>query len=187
MTSSSESTNSDVMERARRIRLFVFDVDGVLTDGVIALDDQGNEHKNFHVRDGSAIAGWIRTGGKAAILSGRRARCVELRARELGIETVLQGNPQKLDGLEEILAITGISMDQTCFVGDDLPDLPLFRRVGLAACPLDSADEIRESAHFVSRFVGGRGAVHEVVRLVMQAQDLWQSHVRWYEERSRIG
>jgi 3-deoxy-D-manno-octulosonate 8-phosphate phosphatase (KDO 8-P phosphatase) len=187
MTSSIESMNPDLIERARRIRLVVLDVDGVLTDGVIALDDLGNEHKNFHVRDGSAIAGWIRSGGKMAILSGRRARCVDLRARELGIETVLQGNPQKLDGLEEILASTGIAMDESCFVGDDLPDLPLFRSVGLAACPSDSVDEIREAAHFVSRFPGGRGAVHEVVSLVMKAQNLWQSHVRWYEERSRIG
>lgn len=184
MTSTIETVSGELIERARRVCLVVLDVDGVLTDGVIALDDLGNEHKNFHVRDGSAIVGWIRSGGKVAILSGRRARCVDLRAKELGIDAVLQGNPRKLDGLEQIQSSFGLTMDQTCFVGDDLPDLPLFRHVGLAACPADSVEEIREAAHFVSRFGGGKGAVHEVVRMVMKARNLWQSHVSWYEERS---
>jgi 3-deoxy-D-manno-octulosonate 8-phosphate phosphatase (KDO 8-P phosphatase) len=184
MISSTDRRTDDLIERASRIRLIVMDVDGVLTDGVIAIDDLGNEHKNFHVRDGSAIAGWVRLGGKAAILSGRKSRSVDHRARELGIATVLQGNPLKTSGFREILETTGISAEQACFIGDDLPDLPLFQLVGLAASPADGADEIREAAHFVSRNPGGRGAVHEVVSLVMKSQNLWQSHVDWYGLRS---
>ncbi len=179
-----ERISGDLVERAQRIQLIVLDVDGVMTDGVIAIDDHGHEQKRFHVRDGSAIVGWVRSGGKVAILSGRKSRSVEHRARELGIEIVLQGNPQKIQGLHEILESTGTSADDTCFVGDDLPDLPLFRLVGLAACPSDSADEVRESAHFVSRFPGGRGAVQEVVSMLMKSQNLWQDHVQWYERRT---
>lgn len=184
MISSADLATNDLIERARQIQLIVFDVDGVLTDGVIAIDDDGKESKNFHVRDGSAIAGWIRLGGKAAILSGRKSRSVERRAQELGVSRVILGNPQKIKGFEEILDHADVSADRTCFVGDDLPDLPLFRRVGLAACPADAAEEIRESAHFISRFPGGRGAVHEVVSLVMKSQNLWKSHVDWYELRN---
>lgn len=173
----------DLIERAQRVRLIVLDVDGVLTDGVITIDDHGHEQKNFHVRDGSALVGWIRSGGKVAILSGRKSRSVEHRARELGIDIILQGNPQKIQGFHEILGSTGFTPERTCFVGDDLPDLPLFRLVGLAACPSDSTDEIRETAHFVSRYPGGRGAVQEVVSMVMKSQNLWQSHVQWYERQ----
>lgn len=184
MTLSNERTGSDLIERAQQVRLIVLDVDGVLTDGVIAIDDHGHEVKHFHVRDGSAIVGWIRTGGKVAILSGRKSRSVEHRAKELGIEIVLQGNPQKIQGFQEILESTGVPSERTCFVGDDLPDLPLFRLVGLAACPSDSTDEVREAAHFVSRFPGGHGAVQEIVSMVMKSQNLWQSHVQWYERRA---
>lgn len=184
MSLANERMDGDLIERAQQVRLIVLDVDGVLTDGVIAIDEHGHEMKHFHVRDGSAVVGWIRSGGKVAILSGRKSRAVEHRARELGIDLVLQGNPQKIQGFHEILESSGVSANHACFVGDDLPDLPLFRLVGLAACPSDSTDEIREAAHFVSRYPGGRGAVQEVVSMVMKSQNLWQSHVHWYEQRS---
>jgi 3-deoxy-D-manno-octulosonate 8-phosphate phosphatase (KDO 8-P phosphatase) len=174
---------NDFQERANRIRLIVLDVDGVLSDGRIIVDDDGREAKNFHVRDGSALAGWLRTGRKVAILSGRYARCVEHRAKDLGIPIVLQGNPRKLAGFHEILNRTGLTAAQTCFMGDDLPDLPLFGQVGLAACPTDAVDEIREKAHFISGSPGGQGAVHDLVRQVMQVQGLWQEHVQWYFSR----
>lgn len=174
---------NDFQERANRIRLIVLDVDGVLSDGRIIVDDDGREAKNFHVRDGSALAGWLRTGRTVAILSGRYARCVEHRAKDLGIPIVLQGNPRKLAGFHEILNRTGLTAAQTCFMGDDLPDLPLFGQVGLAACPADAVNEIREKAHFISGSPGGQGAVHDLVRQVMQVQGLWQEHVQWYFSR----
>ena len=170
-------------ERAGRIRLIVMDVDGVLTDGLIIVDDQGQEQKNFNVRDGSALVGWMRTGGKTAILSGRYARCVEHRARDLGIQHVLQGNPRKLAGLARILQEAGVTLEETCFVGDDLPDLPLFGRVGLAAAPADAVDEVLAKAHFVSSHTGGRGVLNQLVKAIMQVQQTWQGHIDWYFER----
>lgn len=173
----------DFQARASRIRLIVLDVDGVLSDGRIIVSDDGQESKNFHVRDGSALAGWLRTGRTVAILSGRYARCVEHRARDLGIPIVLQGNPRKLAGFQEILDCTGLTADQACFMGDDLPDLPLFSLVGLAACPADAVDEVRAEAHFISSQAGGQGAVHDLVCQVMNAQGLWQEHIQWYFHR----
>jgi 3-deoxy-D-manno-octulosonate 8-phosphate phosphatase (KDO 8-P phosphatase) len=175
--------SADFAERAGRIRLIVMDVDGVLTDGLIIVDDQGQEQKNFNVRDGSALVGWMRTGGKTAILSGRYARCVEHRARDLGIQHVLQGNPRKLAGLARILQEAGVTLEETCFVGDDLPDLPLFGRVGLAAAPADAVDEVLAKAHFVSSHTGGRGVLNQLVKAIMQVQQTWQGHIDWYFER----
>ncbi|MFM7128237.1 MAG: KdsC family phosphatase [bacterium] len=175
--------SSDFAVRAGRIRLIVMDVDGVLTDGLIIVDDQGQELKHFNVRDGSALVGWMRTGGKSAILSGRRAKCVEHRARDLGIQHVIQGNPRKLSGLAQILEQAGVSLEETCFVGDDLPDLPLFSRVGLAAAPADAVEEVLAGAHFVSSQAGGRGVLNELVKSIMQVQQTWQGHIDWYFER----
>jgi 3-deoxy-D-manno-octulosonate 8-phosphate phosphatase (KDO 8-P phosphatase) len=159
--------------RARRVRLLLLDVDGVLTDGRIVLDDHGVESKEFFVRDGSAIALWRRSGHAAAILSGRSSRCVDLRAAELGIDPVVQGAKDKGAALDGILAGLGLSADQVGFVGDDLPDLPVLLRAGLAACPADAPAVVREHAHLVTDAPGGRGAVREVVELVLDAQGLW--------------
>lgn len=178
--------SEDFNERAGRIRLIVMDVDGVLSDGVIAVDDQGQEHKNFHVRDGSAIVGWLRQGNSAAILSGRYAKCVDHRAKDLGIPIVLQGNPRKISGLQEILHKTGLTLQETCFIGDDLPDLPLFGMVGLAASPSDAVDEVLDQSHFISRFTGGRGAVNDLIRQIMIVQGNWQRHIDWYFERESL-
>ena len=176
-------TSDDFITRANRIKLIVLDVDGVMTDGVIAFDDNGHEHKHFHVRDGSAIAGWLRSGRLIAILSGRYARCVEHRAKDLKIPIVIQGNPRKINGLLGIRQQTGLSLDQTCFMGDDLPDLPLFHMVGLAASPADGVEEIQAKAHFVSQNRGGHGAVHDLVSHLMKTQGIWSDHVQWYESQ----
>lgn len=155
-------------DRLRLIRLLVLDVDGVLTDGVIALDDQGVETKHFFVRDGSAIALWRRSGGMVAILSGRRAACVDRRAAELGITPVIQGASSKLAPFRSILDTLNITADQTCYVGDDWVDLPPMAAAGLAACPADAASEVREVAHLVTKSAGGRGAVREVIQAILK-------------------
>lgn len=178
--------SDDFVIRAEKIRLIVMDVDGVLSDGIIAVNDQGQEHKNFHVRDGSAIVGWLRTGYQAAILSGRSAKCVDIRAKELGIPFVLQGNPRKISGLHHILHQTGYSLAETCFIGDDLPDLPLFGMVGLAASPADAVEEIQQQSHFISRYAGGRGAVNDLIRSLMKVQNRWQEHMDWYFKRETV-
>ena len=117
----------------------LLDVDGVLTDGIIALDDNGVETKHFHVRDGAAVSLWRRAGRRAAILSGRFAPAVDRRAAELGIAPVLQGAASKLDPFRDLLRDLGLEPHQVAYMGDDLPDLPVLAHVGLAACPADAA------------------------------------------------
>jgi 3-deoxy-D-manno-octulosonate 8-phosphate phosphatase (KDO 8-P phosphatase) len=171
-------TRADLAARCEPIELLVVDVDGVLTDGVIAVDDRGVETKHFHVRDGLAYALWHRAGKQAAILSGRRTTAVERRAAELGIAHVLQGLDRKDEPFRALIGSLGLAPHQVCFVGDDLPDLPVLRAVGLAACPGDAAAEVQGAVHLVTNAPGGRGAVREVVEVILKSQGRWESLLR---------
>jgi 3-deoxy-D-manno-octulosonate 8-phosphate phosphatase (KDO 8-P phosphatase) len=162
------------------IEVLLLDVDGVLTDGAIILDDNGVESKNFHVRDGSAIAWWRSLGKKTALVTGRRSRVVEVRAAELKIDYVRQGEVDKLPPIREILAAEGLTLAQACYVGDDLQDLPALRAVGFGATVADACAEVRAEADYVCRLPGGRGAVREVVELLLKIQGLWHTAVRKY-------
>jgi 3-deoxy-D-manno-octulosonate 8-phosphate phosphatase (KDO 8-P phosphatase) len=164
-------------ERCRAIELLVMDVDGVLTDGAIVYTDRGEEVKAFHVRDGSGIKMWLGQGKRAALLSGRRSAIVMRRAAELGIDTVIQGVDDKLPAFEKLLGDQGLTARQVAYVGDDLPDLPLLRRAGLAAAPADACSEARAAAHCVARATGGRGAVREIIEMMLRHQERWQTIV----------
>jgi 3-deoxy-D-manno-octulosonate 8-phosphate phosphatase (KDO 8-P phosphatase) len=165
--------NPELATRCAPIELLLVDVDGVLTDGVIAIDDLGVETKHFYVRDGSAIRLWRKAGKRAAILSGRSAPVVDRRAAELGIAPVIQGVAEKGAPFRALIQELGLDARQVCYVGDDLADLPVLRAVGLAACPADAADEVRQVAHLVARSAGGRGAVREVVEVLLKHQGAW--------------
>lgn len=167
--------------RAAAIKLLVLDVDGVMTDGSIVLDNHGVETKAFHVRDGSGIKLWQQAGRRVAIITGRASHVVQLRAAELGIERVRQGVGDKLEALEELLASGELQADQACFVGDDLPDLAAMRRCGLSVAVADACAEARVAAHYVTRAGGGRGAVREVVELLLGAQDRWNDLLRHFD------
>jgi 3-deoxy-D-manno-octulosonate 8-phosphate phosphatase (KDO 8-P phosphatase) len=167
----------DLAERCAAISLLLVDVDGVLTDGVIAIDDRGVETKHFHVRDGTALAIWRKLGRPAAILSGRKAAAVVHRAKELGIAPVIQGVGDKGEPFRGLIRDLGIEAKQVCYVGDDLADLPVLLAAGLAACPSDAAPEVREAAHLVLGSAGGRGAVREVVEVILKHQGLWDDLV----------
>jgi 3-deoxy-D-manno-octulosonate 8-phosphate phosphatase (KDO 8-P phosphatase) len=167
------ASQGELTGRCQPIELLVADVDGVLTDGVIALDAEGRETKHFHVRDGMAYAIWHRAGKQAAILSGRTAGAVARRAAELKIAHVLQGHEQKAGPLRSLIEGLGISPRQVCFVGDDLADLPVLRLVGLAACPADAVAEVKSAAHLITQAPGGRGAVREVVEFILKSQGRW--------------
>jgi 3-deoxy-D-manno-octulosonate 8-phosphate phosphatase (KDO 8-P phosphatase) len=167
-------------ERAARVRLLVLDVDGVLTDGRITYTADGVEVKSFDVRDGSALVFWQRLGGKVAIISGRASNAVDVRALELAIPVVVQGAGDKRAALNEVLATTSSSAAETCAVGDDLPDLPLLRWCGLAVAVADACYEARAAAHHVTRAPGGRGAVREVVELLLRTQGRWDGLVDSY-------
>lgn len=173
-------TSPDLAARCGPIELLLVDVDGVLTDGVIVVDDRGVETKHFHVRDGSAFNLWQKAGKQAAILSGRWAPLVNRRAAELGIAKVIQGAAQKGEPFRALIQELGLDARQVCYVGDDLADLPVLTAVGLAACPADAADEVRAAAHLVTRAPGGRGAVREVVEVVLKHQGIWEALVAQY-------
>jgi 3-deoxy-D-manno-octulosonate 8-phosphate phosphatase (KDO 8-P phosphatase) len=159
-------------DRCRAIELLIVDVDGVLTAGGIVYGDE-LELKEFHVRDGSAIKLWKQAGKQAAIITGRTSAAVEVRAAELGVDVVVQGAADKLAAFRRLLETTGIAASQVCYIGDDLADLPPLRRCALAAAVADACPEVRADAHYVARAGGGRGAVREVVELVLRCQGEW--------------
>ncbi len=165
--------DGDLAARCGPIALLLLDVDGVLTDGVIAVDDRGVETKHFHVRDGSGLSLWRKAGKQAAILSGRRAAAVDHRAAELGISPVIQGAADKYEPFRSLLSDLELDASQVCYMGDDLADLPVLGAVGLAACPADAAVEVQGVAHVVTRATGGRGAVRELVEMILKHQGAW--------------
>jgi 3-deoxy-D-manno-octulosonate 8-phosphate phosphatase (KDO 8-P phosphatase) len=172
----------ELAARCGPIELLLVDVDGVLTDGVIAIDDRGVETKHFHVHDGTALSLWRRAGKRAAILSGRWAPLVNLRAAELGIAPVIQGVSRKGEPFRTLLGQLGLDARQVCYVGDDLADLPVLLAVGLAACPADARPEVRERVHLVAGAPGGRGAVREVVEAILKHQGTWDALVSGYHQ-----
>ncbi len=155
------------------LRLLVLDVDGVLTDGSVMYSDSGEEFKRFHVRDGVGIKLWQRAGHRVAFLSGRSSPAVSRRAAELGVTLVLQGHADKSAALDEILTACGMTAAEACAVGDDLPDLPVLTRVGLAVAVADACPEVRAAAGHVTMAPGGSGAVREVVEHVLKLQGRW--------------
>lgn len=169
--------SATLAERCRRIDLLVLDIDGVLTDGGIVYSNDEREIKRFHVRDGSALKLWHASGKASAILSGRSTPLVDRRGRELGVTWVIQGAGDKGPAYDRLLREAGRRPEQVCCMGDDVPDLPLLRRCGLAVAVADACVEARAEAHYVTRRSGGRGAVREAVERIMRVQGSWQEAV----------
>jgi 3-deoxy-D-manno-octulosonate 8-phosphate phosphatase (KDO 8-P phosphatase) len=170
-----------VMDRARRVRLLLMDVDGVMTDGTIHLDDDGVEAKGFNIMDGLGLAVLRRAGVVLGIVTGRTSRVVARRAKELGVAHVVQGCADKHAAAAEILAAEGLDWDALAYVGDDLIDLKVMGRAGLAVAPPGAAPEVKAVAHHVTRLPGGRGAVREVCELILKAQGRWDEAVARYQ------
>ena len=161
----------DTERRARRIRLVAFDVDGVLTDGSIAYTDRGDEIKSFNTQDGSAIKRLMANGIEVALITGRESPIVERRAMELGIHHLYQGTADKLGTLRRLLDELDLAAPACAYVGDDLPDLPVFAAVGLAVSVPNGQPEVREAAHHVTERAGGHGAASDVCRLLLNARN----------------
>ena len=156
--------------RAARVRLMILDVDGVLTDGQLCYGGHGEVLKNFNVRDGHGIKLLRGAGVEVALLTARRSEIVAVRARELGVERVLQGASDKLAGFEQLLAATMVPADRCGYIGDDWPDLPVLARAGFAATVADAADEVKAIAHWIAPQPGGRGAVRALAEFIVRAQ-----------------
>jgi len=160
--------------------LLLLDVDGVLTDGTIILHPDGSESKAFHIRDGAAIVWAQRAGLKIGLLSGRASEATSQRAAQLGIALVVQGAADKLAAYEGILRDAALADAQVGYMGDDLQDLAVLRRVGFSAAPADAPQEIRRHVDWVSEREGGRGAVRELIEHILQAQGTWPAAVEDY-------
>jgi 3-deoxy-D-manno-octulosonate 8-phosphate phosphatase (KDO 8-P phosphatase) len=160
----------DVTARARRVRLAIFDVDGVMTDGTLYIGDSGEAFKAFNILDGHGIKMLQAAGVATAIISGRTSQAVARRAAELGIEHVKQGSADKAADFERLAATLGLDAADCAFVGDDLPDLAVMRRCGLAVAVANAVDGVKQAAHHVTQASGGRGAVREFCELVLRAQ-----------------
>ena len=160
---------------AARVRLFLTDVDGVLTDGGIIYDAAGVESKRFHVRDGHGIKMLHRAGVAVGIITGRVSETVAVRARELGIGIVRQGARDKVAAWREILAETGIPPAETAYVGDDIVDLPLLRAVGFSAAPSDAEPYVLDAVQFVASRPGGHGAVREIIEFLLRSRGSWDA------------
>ena len=169
-----------IHQKAARVRLILFDVDGVLTDGKVLLHADGTESKVFDIKDGTGIVWAQRLGLTVGFLSARSSAATSQRAAQLGITLVHQGVASKLDTYDQIADSLMLDDDEIAFMGDDILDLPVLSRVGLAAAPADAAEDVRSRVHWVAQASGGAGAARELIELILRAQGLWDSVLAAY-------
>ena len=182
MAAASHRVSPALRKRAARVQLLLMDVDGVLTDGLIYLqslpDGTAAEMKVFSAHDGAGLKLARRAGLRTGVITGRGSAAVARRARELEMDFIYQTSEEKLSAYREILRRTGLDEGQVAYMGDDLPDLPILTRVGLAIAVANAAPEVKKAARFVTHRSGGAGAVREVVEFVLKAQGKWAKAIR---------
>ena len=170
----------ELIQRASKITTLILDVDGVMTDGRIVLADYGDELKFFDVKDGAGLIFWNRAGLRSAIITARTSRLLKRRAKELRVDFLATKALVKLPVYEQLLKRWRLSNEEVCVMGDDLMELPLLRRAGLAVTVPSCVEEIRLIAHYVTRHPAGRGAVREVIELILKAKGLWDIILQRY-------
>ncbi|MGB7296140.1 MAG: HAD hydrolase family protein [Candidatus Aminicenantales bacterium] len=175
---------TDGQARARRIKMIIMDVDGTLTDGTLCVLPDGEEVKSYHVRDGLGILLAHLVGIKTGIITGKTSRALEKRAERLGIDELHQGILDKRGVFERILEKHGLQAEEVAYIGDDLGDLEVIKTVGLAAAVADAHPEVKKHCHFISQHNGGKGAVRELIELVLGAQEKWPEVVEKIKELS---
>lgn len=168
-------------QRMQPIRLILSDVDGILTNGAITFDNQGIESKTFHVRDGMGIKLWQRAGHEFGVITARSSHIVKIRMNELGVEIVRQGAQNKLLVGQKLIEERAIDFQEVCYIGDDLADIGLLSRVGLAVTVADGIDEVKQVAHLVTKSSGGQGAMRELVEAILKSQNRWSELVEPYQ------
>lgn len=160
----------DILDKAAQIKLVIFDVDGVLTNGALFFGDDGQEYKSFYSRDGLGIKMLQRTGVDIGVITARESQLVIHRMENLGIEHLYQGRLDKMTAYQELIEKLGVSPEHTAYVGDDVVDLPVMKQVGLAICVADGHPFVKQHSHWTTQHEGGRGAARDVCELIMQAQ-----------------
>ncbi|VAW61027.1 3-deoxy-D-manno-octulosonate 8-phosphate phosphatase [hydrothermal vent metagenome] len=173
----------DILEKAAAIKLVIFDIDGVLTTGALFIGDDGQEYKAFNSKDGHGLRMLQDAGVEVAILTGRQSSVVSHRAKDLGISRIYQGKRQKLPAYEEILKETGLKHEDVAYVGDDVVDLPVMSKVGLAICVQDAHPFVKKHSHWITEHNGGCGAGREVCELILDAQGKLQVMLESYISR----
>ena len=176
-----KSLDEKLLGKIKRIKLLILDVDGVLTDGRIIIDDLGNETKNFDVRDGHGLKLLMRYGIDVVLLTGRKSKVVEHRAEELGINEVYQGTKNKVEVLEGILRKRDTGSDNIAYIGDDIVDVPVFRKVGFSVAVADAMVYVKKAADYITEENGGRGAVREICEIILQVQGKWEEIASTYD------
>jgi len=171
----------ELIQRATKITTLVLDVDGVLTDGRIIYDDWGDELKHFDVQDGAGLVFWRRAGLRSAIITARRSKLIKRRAKEMQVEFLAQHALIKLPVYEKVLKRWRLADEQVCVMGDDLMELPLLRRAGLAVTVPNAVEEARLASHYITKRAGGRGAVREVVEFILKSKGLWDHVLDRYQ------
>jgi 3-deoxy-D-manno-octulosonate 8-phosphate phosphatase (KDO 8-P phosphatase) len=172
---------SDLKERAKRLKLLLLDVDGVLTDGRLYYTERGEELKVFHVRDGLGIKLLQRCGIEVGVLSGRENMALINRLEELGIRHFHLGRHEKLPVFEELLKKLSLEPEEVAFVGDDLVDIPLLKRVGFPVAVFDAPLEVKKHALYITSLKGGEGAVREVAELILRLRGQWEDIIKLYD------
>ena len=164
-------TNNELQKKASEIKLAAFDIDGVMTDGSLTFDENGVEYKTFNAKDGQGIVMITKAGIITAIITARDNGTVKHRFEVLGMTRLFMGQKNKILAMEQLLKDYNLDFSQVAYMGDDLPDLCVLNKVGLACCPNDAVDEVKQVCHFVSSKNGGRGAVRELCDLIYKAQN----------------
>jgi len=177
-----KNSEKELLSVARHIKVVIVDVDGVLTDGSITLDNEGNEFKSFHVRDGHGIKMLIRAGFIVAMITGRYSKVVERRASELGITEVYQGCRDKRVPYRRLLKKYSVDSEKVAYIGDDIVDLSLLQGVGFSVVVADAAAEAKSAAMMITKSAGGRGAVREVCDFLLKAKGLWDGIIDEYSQ-----
>jgi 3-deoxy-D-manno-octulosonate 8-phosphate phosphatase (KDO 8-P phosphatase) len=170
----------DILDKAAQVKLIIFDVDGVLTDGRLILGDDGQEYKAFHSRDGHGMKMLQQSGVEIGIITGRSSQVVALRMASLGVQHVYQGREQKLPAFEELIRTLGVTPEQVAYVGDDVVDLPILLRVGLAVAVADAHPLVLQHAHWQTPHGGGQGAARDVCEFIMEAQGTLDGALQHY-------
>lgn len=178
----SKIKRKEITEIAKGIKLLILDVDGVLTDGSIILDNEGNEFKSFHVRDGHGIKMLIRAGIHVAIITGRYSKVVERRAYELGITEVYQKSHDKRVAYRQLIEKHSVDEKEVAYIGDDIVDIPLLKRSGFSVVVADAAEEAKTAAMMITENKGGRGAVREICDFLLKARGLWEDIIDGYSK-----
>ena len=168
----SNSNVDELLKAVSKIKMAIFDVDGVMTDGGITYDDTGHEFKTFNAKDGQGLVMLGRAGIKTAVITARTSPIVTKRFETLGVTRIYQGQKNKLNALEDLVYEFDLKYEQMAYMGDDLPDMCVLRKVGLPSCPLDSVSEVIKACKFVSSKNGGKGAVRELCDLILKNSEM---------------